>query len=152
MKKSIIKSITLALAACLCVGGVSVCAQTTVKNTEQAIVEPTPGPELPPEYVEISSTSVGLKHLGSGNMKCAGSTAVYYGYNAGVTVELQQYYSNDWHTIATWSDYDSTAALVSETKKVSSGYNYRVKATHSSYTSEGSWIESVEKYSKVIYY
>lgn len=152
MKKLIIKIITLALAGCICAGAVSVCAQSSVHNTEDAIVDPTPGPELPPEYVEISTTSVGIKHLGSGNMRCGGSTGVYDGYKAKVVVELQQYYSGDWHTIATWSDYDYDAAIVSETKKVSKGYDYRVKATHSSYTSGDSWIESVEKYSEVIWY
>lgn len=152
MKKSIIKIIILALAGCLCVSGVSVCAQSGIRNTGQTIVEPTPGPELPPEYQQISTTSVGLQHLGSGNMKCTGSTSVYDGYKAKVVVSLQQYYSNDWHTIASWSDYDYDAAMVSETKKVSKGYYYRVKATHSSYTSGGSWIESVDKYSDVIWY
>lgn len=152
MKKSFIKFLVFAMVACVCVSGISVCAQSNTRNGEQTIVEPTPDPELPPEYVEIAGTSVGLKHLGGGSMQCTGSTTVYDGYKASVNVELQKYYSGDWHTIASWYDYDDDSAMAGDTYGVSSGYSYRVKATHKSYTSGGTWIETAYTYSHVIWY
>ncbi len=148
MKKSMItKILALTLALSACAGGMSVYAQGGEAETSAVI-----DTDIQPKYTAIVTTSSGLKHMGSGKMNCQGTTTVRDGYNAGVTVELQQNTSSGWTTIQSWSDSDSDWAIIEQNYYVPKGYSYRVKTTHRSYTSSWSLIESVTKYSNIASY
>lgn len=144
MKKSIITKIlafTLALSACA--GSMGVYAQ---EDAGQSTVIDS---EIQPRYTAIATTSTYLKNLGSGKLNCQGSTTVRDGYNAGVTVELQKSNNGTWTTIQTWSDSDSTGAIVDVNYNAGSG-TFRLKTTHRSYTSGWSLVETVTKYSNIV--
>lgn len=146
MKKSIIKKVlVLSLSVCACVGGISVYTQG---GTSSIAAAPTPTPGIQPQYTAIAVTTNYLQRLSSSTVNCQGSTTVWDGYNAGVTVELQRN-DNGWTTIKTWSDSGSYA-VVDENYPAPDGYTYRLKVTSRSYTSGWSLIESVVKYSNII--
>ncbi|MCI8404723.1 MAG: hypothetical protein HFE49_07445 [Clostridia bacterium] len=144
MKKSVItKILALTLALSACAGSMSIYAQ---EEAETAAVVDT---DIQPRYTGITSTSVYLKNLGSGNLNCQGSTVVRNGYNAGVTVELQKNNNGTWNTIKTWSDSGDGVAAIEVNYYAGSG-TYRLKATHRSYTSGWALVESVTKYSNIV--
>lgn len=90
--------------------------------------------------------------LGSGGkLNCYGKTKVLSGYKAGIKVELQQ---NDgsWTTIKTWSGKASLSIEVDEDYYVTSGYQYRLKLTHTAYNSSGNLIETITDTSDIVSY
>lgn len=112
---------------------------------------PSTGDIISPNYIVINATENDFVLKSLGYFECYGATDVPSGYTAYVKVELQQ---NDggWSTIKTWSDKDYISAFVDENYAVMSGYSYRLKLTHKAYDSNDNLIETVTKYSEVIYY
>lgn len=146
MKKSTLtKIVAVAAAATMSLGFTNVFAETV---NPASIGES--GPIQP--YNVIISTTYNNLTLGSlGKMTCEGYTTVPGGYKSGVVVELQQY-DGGWGTIKTWSASGNTSAVISEDWYVEKGYSYRLKLTHKGYDSNGSLLESFNKYSKVVDY
>lgn len=115
-----------------------------------AVNAETPENTVTPRYIAMASTGVDLQLGLFGKLTCIGKTGVQYGYTAEVIVELQQ--SGNWHTIQTWTDRGSTAALVEQTYYVESGYTYRLKVTHTSYDSNGRVVETWYEFSDSVDY
>lgn len=104
-----------------------------------------------PMNVAITLTSNNLELGSAGKLTCEGRTDVQSGYTAGVTMELQQYDAG-WRTIKTWSNSTLRSVALEETHYVSSGHSYRLKLTHTAYNSSGTLVETITKYSDVVYY
>ena len=137
MKKSAKKVTACLLSSLLCAGGVLAhpCITKAATGTEVIL----------PQNIVITSSKCSLTWNSSTSVTCTGSTKVPSGYTASVVVELQQD-SGEWNTIATWSNKAATTASVTKSKTVASGYDYRVKVTHSAYNSSGALIESIVTY------
>lgn len=116
-----------------------------------AALPSTDGSIVSPSNIVIISTVNDLILKSGGIFECFGSTTVQGGYTAYVKVELQQ---NDggWDTIKTWSNKGGTNAYIDQNYAVMSGYSYRLKLTHKSYDSNDNLIETITKYSDIIYY
>lgn len=146
MKKSNAKkkiAILMATAMCLSIANMTVSAKEPIITDDSSIISPL--------NIAITSTKNSLTLGSLGKLTCYGQTDVQYGYNAGVTVELQQY-SDGWNTIKTWSDSNSNSAVVDQEWYVNKGYSYRLKLTHKAYNSDWNTIESITKYSNQVVY
>lgn len=136
------KIITVSAAICMCIG-------IGVSHTNAAL----PGGQgggVETRNICINNSGTNLTRSGN-TLTCSGFTYVDPGYTAKVVVELQKYYSGDWHTIKTWTAMKSLKASISETYTVTSGYSYRLKCTHSAY-SGSTLIESFGSNSNTITY
>ena len=131
-----------AAAVCLCPCGVpSMAADSGESGTETAV----------PMYIAINRVYNNLS-LGSwGKLTGIGTTEVDYGFNAEVIMELQESTGNDWETIKTWSSYMANTANISEDHYVAHG-TYRLKTTHRAYTSGGTLVEIITRYSNEVTY
>lgn len=104
-----------------------------------------------PMYKAISYTHTYLNYDSWCHLVCEGGTKVWGNNIAGITVELQQYYGGDWHTIKEWSWADGNIdAWINESYYVDSGYSYRLKNTHCAYNSNWVWVEDTVTYSQTI--
>lgn len=140
MKKSVKRKLAGAMAvATLLSGGVNAFAALP---QEEVVM---------PMYVGITAATCSLTLGSYGKLTCEGATQTSNSYYAGVTVELQR---NDggWTTIKTWSVTDGSYAAVYEDYFVLSGYSYRLKVTHKSYTKNWVEVESVTAYSNTVNY
>ena len=145
MKKSTIKkAAALFMAATLCLSG-------GASSVFAKAPDPADNGEIMPMNIAITTTYNNLKLGTLGKLSCDGETAVQPGYYAGVFVELQQY-NGGWNTIKSWTNTDSAFAVVEEDYYVEKGYSYRLKLTHSAYTTSWTLVESFVKYSKVVSY
>ena len=134
MKKSNLKKIMVCLLVMMCFTASLVSYAAIPDNGE--IVEP--------QNIAITSSATDIYYTSSGDLYCYADTLVQSGYTAGVVMEIQNNYGG-WHTISTVSDRDTIAA-VSKTITPNSSYSYRIKVTHSAYTSSGALIESYVTY------
>lgn len=147
MKKSklLTKTCTVAILSAICC--VSTCVSESVAPSFAAQIDNSASIQ----NVAITTTYNNLTLGSFGKLTCDGTTTTQSGYNAGVTVELQQY-NGGWNTIKTWSDTGATYAVVCEPYYVSKGYSYRLKVTHKSYNSNWIQLESFVKYSNTVAY
>ena len=84
----------------------------------------------------------------AGNATCNGKiTPKDSSYTCSIIVKLQRQSGGSWTSIATWSDSGRgyAGASAGGTKKVSSGYSYRVSVTTVVKNSSGSVIETPSK-------
>lgn len=116
-----------------------------------AALPSTGGSIVYPSNIVISITDNELLLRAGGIFECFGATTVPMGYTAYVKVEVQQ---NDggWDTIKSWSNKGGTHAFIDQDYAVMSGYSYRLKITHKAYDSNDNLIETITKYSDIIYY
>ena len=144
MKNSKVKKlIAAALCLVMCMGLFTVSSFAAVKPEGEIVT---------PQNIAIAATD-NLLELGAlGKLTCFAATEVQDGYDAKVTVELQQYTNGTWTTIKTWSNYEDAYAAVEKDHYVASGYYYRLKITHQAYTYSGTLVETIYKYSDVINY
>lgn len=105
-----------------------------------------------PAYAVIQHVQNNLTREAYGKMVCDAATSVASGYIAEVTAELQQDNGGDWETIAKWTSSGSGHAVVYKYQYVSSGCGYRLKTTHTAYTSSHSFVESTTRYSSIVHY
>ncbi len=104
-----------------------------------------------PNFLAIARFESNLILGSDGKLTCEGKTEVQYGYIAGLTIELQQY-NGQWYTIKTWNASDSTVVSLSKDWYAASGYQYRLKLTHTAMNSNSTVIESSTSYSKTVAY
>lgn len=144
MKKQIKKIITISMAVVLCMSTGVFAAES--KPSMQFVHDN----EVSPKYTAILDLSNYLSLESSdGKLYCQGDTHVYWGYKAGVTVELQQY-DGSWNTIKTWYNAENSRfAVVSEYYYVVNG-TYRLKVTHEAYNSNGTVAETEITYSDIV--
>ena len=146
MKKSNVKKAVTMVAI------MAMCVNTTPIFAEGNNVRAIPDNEvITPMNIVITKTLNDLELGSAGKLTCEGQTNVQSGYTAGLTMELQQYDAG-WRTIKTWNGSASRSVALEETHSVSSGYNYRLKLTHTAYNSSGTLVETITKYSDVVYY
>ncbi len=146
MKKSNVKRVVTIVAI------LSMCFNTTILFAEGNNVRPNSDNEIIlPMNIAIAATGNELTLVSAGKFYCFGETEVISGYSAGVVVELQQL-NGSWQTIKDWSDQNTYYAAIEDDYYVSKGYNYRLKLTHTAYNSYGTLIETITKYSDVVYY
>ena len=107
---------------------------------------------IAPAYIAIYGTQNSLSREAYGKMVCDANTRVTAGYIAEVTAELQQDNGGDWETIAKWTSSASNYVTINEYQYVLSGYGYRLKTTHTAYTSSHGFVESTVRYSSTVYY
>ena len=113
----------------------------------------TPSKTFSPMYTYIITTETGLTISASGT---ATVTGLLIGYsdvtdNVQIYLYLQQYKNGTWTTINSWYEiFDSYWGAIERTSSVSSGYQYRVKASYYAYS--GSTYENVTQYSQTITY
>lgn len=106
----------------------------------------------PQAYQNISGGQCKIVNNGDGTISISGSTSTYSAVGLiGVTLNLQYYSGGKWSTSKTYSYTKSNSNSVSGGKilSVSTGYNYRVVAQHTSLN--GSISESGQSYSEAIY-
>lgn len=148
MKKKVLgKVIASVVAVLICLSGVSVSAAEP-KNT---IDSGKANASISPYFLSIVRCENNLTLNSGGRLICEGKTEVQYGYIAGLTIELQQY-NGGWNTIKTWSASDKTVVSLSKDWYVASGYQYRLKLTHTAMDSNLTVIESFISYSKTVTY
>ena len=138
-------SLMIALAIVLALGAFPVQAED---------VDPyDPGPIIE-EYQHLLTISAGLSISSSGLATCAGAGNSYYvSDTCYLTLRLYRQSSDGtWSVIKTWYASGSPAAAATKSYYVTHGHNYKVVATVSVYTSTGTYIETVSKTSKIVYY
>ena len=141
MKKAIAVFSALFLIGNCCVFAAD---HTEYQNTEERIY-------IQSRNIAITDMESSLSITSSVSAQCIGKTTVSNGYKAKVKVELQRK-DGSWSTIKTWTTTGDSLARVSKSYSVSSGYQYRVKATHYALTSSGSIVESYVSYSSTATY
>lgn len=107
--------------------------------------------EITPRYAYIRNANASLtitSGLADGSATVSASSS---SYDVELTVELQQNRSG-WDTIKTWSDSGARYASTGGIWYVTSGYDYRVKASVSIKNSSGSIIEDTTFYSRTVSY
>ncbi len=142
------KIAALVIAVLTCLNGISV-----VSAAEQGdlIDSGKENASISPCFLAIVSYANNLILNSGGRLTCEGRTEVQYGYDAGLVIELQQY-DGQWKTIKTWSASDSTVVSLSNDWYVISGYQYRLKLTHTAINGNNAVIDSFIGYSKTITY
>lgn len=99
-------------------------------------------------YTYVDSIRASLK-ISSGSAAASGSVIPSGSLETSVTVRLQRESSSGtWVTISTWTgSNEGGKSEAGGTKKLTSGYNYRVCVTGKVYDSAGTVLETVNKYS-----
>ena len=90
----------------------------------------------PLRYTGIASIGAGLTINSAGKADCTGTTIIYSGYSANLTMKLQQ----DGTTIKTWTASDTSAITLSKSYYVMSGHNYQVVTSVDVYNSKGAYV------------
>lgn len=136
-------AVTMAAVACLSSSGTMAFAQDAraIGGTDIIV----------PYNIAITQTENSLDLGSGGKLNCYAKTYVQSGYKAGVKVELQQK-AGSWTTIKTWSGKANLSVEVDEDYYVTSGYQYRLKLTHTAYNSSGSVIETITDTSDIVSY
>ncbi len=147
-KKFLGKVIASVVAVLMCLSSISV---VSAAEQENPIDTGKANASISPCFLAIVSYENNLILNSGGRLTCKGKTEVQYGYIAGLTIELQQY-SGQWNTIKTWSASDSTVVSLSKDWYVVSGYQYRLKLTHTAMDSNSNVIDSFISYSKTVAY
>jgi len=142
------KIIASVIAVLMCLNGISVASAVKLDNpTDPGKVNAS----VSPFFLAIVSYDNNLILNSGGRLTCEGRTEVQYGYVAGLVIELQQY-DGQWKTIKTWSASDSTIVSLNKDWYVVSGYQYRLKLTHTAMNGNSAVIESYSSYSKTVTY
>jgi len=131
----------------MCFSGISVFAA----EQKDSIFSIQANTSVSPNFIAIVRYVNNLTLNSGGKLTSEGDTEVQYGYIAGITIELQQY-NGQWNTIKTWSSSDSTIVSLMKDWYVASGYQYRLKLTHTAMDSNLTVIESFISYSKTVAY
>jgi hypothetical protein len=146
MKKTVLcKAIASIVAISICLSGISAFGQ------KDSIASVQTNTLVSPFFVAIVIYVNNLTLNSGGRLSCEGETEVQYGYIAGITIELQQY-NGQWNTIKTWNASDSTIVSLNNDWYVASGYQYRLKLTHTAMNSSRTVIESFTSYSRTVTY
>jgi hypothetical protein len=110
-------------------------------------------PQAESRYVDTSIFAVSLPINSYGKtspyscvIAYTSSTKIY------MSMALQRYSNGYWSDIRNWSSSGNGELTLSKSYYVTSGYYYRTKATASLYTSSGSFIEQITRYSEAVYY
>lgn len=106
----------------------------------------------PAAYQTISGGQCNIVNNGDGTISISGLTSTYYAVERiGVKLSLQYYSGGKWSTLNNYSYYNYSTDYVYGGKviSVSSGYNYRVIAQHTSLN--GGVSESGQSYSEAIF-
>ena len=148
MKKKVFSKVVASIAAIsICFS----CISATAAGQKASIALVQANASVSPYFIAIVSYFNNLTLNSGGRLTCEGETEVQYGYIAGITIELQQY-NKQWTTIKTWSDSDSTIVSLSKDWYVASGYQYRLKLTHTAMESDLTVVETFISYSKTVTY
>ena len=103
---------------------------------------------MEPRYVTSTDFAAELSIGSGGRSTCTGTVRLRSGYNADVTMELQQKDGSRWETIQDWSDSGRRVTL-NHSWYVESGYDYRVKLSAEVTDSNGRVVEQPVTYSSV---
>lgn len=116
-----------------------IAAMTGVAYAEEGIM---------PCYAYVNSIKASLS-VSSGTAKAVGNIIPSGDLKTSIIVRLQRESSTgSWTTISTWTgSNEGGKSEAGGTKALTSGYNYRVYVTGKVYSSAGTVIETVEKYS-----
>lgn len=109
--------------------------------------------EISPYYSYTSRISAILS-ISGGVATCTGEARpTYVTTSADLRVKLQRLVSEDWVTIATWTDSaEGSRVVATGTKTVSSGFSYRVLAEVDIKDQNGKILETVSKLSAIVDY
>lgn len=132
---------------CLLTAILTLCVSTSAVSPQEAVDLS----EITPRYAYIRNANASLtitSGLADGSATVSASSS---SYDVELTVELQQNRSG-WDTIKTWSDSGARYASTGGSWYVTSGYDYRVKASVSIKDSSGSIIEDTTFYSRTVSY
>ena len=103
-----------------------------------------------PYYSGTDRITAGLSISSSGLASCSGSIGLSYSsYSATLTMKLQQYTSDGWTTIGSWS---TQTTRLSKSQYVLHGYYYRVVCSANVYDGSGNYVESPSVKSSNEYY
>ncbi|NLK91897.1 MAG: hypothetical protein GX273_02000 [Bacteroidales bacterium] len=145
-KKIVSKVITSVIVILICLSDISIVFAAEQNNQIKSETY-----AISPYFLYITRCENNLILNSGGRLTCEGKTEVQYGYIAGLTIELQQY-DGQWETIKTWNSSDSTVVSLYKDWYVVSGYQYRLKLTHTAKSSNSTVIDSFVNYSKTITY
>ena len=142
---SIKRVLALFLAVLFLLGAVPVNATEIDTNEPEPVIE---------EYKNISLITASLSIGSSGLAVCSGYAQTYSTTDKiNLTVTLQrQNSSGSWSPVTSWHSTGYGSATIIGRYYVTSGYNYRSVTRASVYTSSGTYVETVLKYSAVVYY
>lgn len=146
-KKYLGKVVVSVMVVLICLSGISVSAA----EQKNAIDSGKVNAPISPYFLAITRCENNLILNSGGRLTCEGKTEVQYGYIAGLTIELQQY-DEQWNTIKTWDASDSLFVSLSKDWYVMSGYQYRLKLTHTAMESDLTVIETSISYSETVTY
>ena len=146
-KKYLGKVVVSVMVVLICLSGISVSAA----EQKNAIDSGKVNAPISPYFLAITRCENNLILNSGGRLTCEGKTEVQYGYIAGLTIELQQY-DEQWNTIKTWDASDSLFVSLSKDWYVMSGYQYRLKVTHTAMESDSTVIETSISYSETVTY
>ena len=112
----------------------------------------------PHEVTSIQPCEIGIATLNcrldissSGKARCLGEVTVKAGYDAEVTLALQRRTSGrPWSDVTSWTD--SGTSTLSESRYVTSGYDYRCELTVDVYSSSGKHVAPYTEYSDIVPY
>jgi len=115
----------------------------------------TPGSGSTAKWSYTSSTKTILSISSAGKATCTGSLIGYQGTTTGVDIflYLERYINGSWSTYpsGSWYQYFPTyQGVLSATIYVTSGYNYRLRASY--YANSGSNWENISSCSQTVYY
>ena len=101
-----------------------------------------PDPPASPQYTYINSYDVGLIiNRATGTATCSATCHASNVSSVEIEYKLQQYTGSYWKTIKTWTSYGTYSVDFRTSSTVSSGYDYRGKATYRVYDSSGNLLE-----------
>lgn len=102
-----------------------------------------PDSPVSPQYKYINSYDVDLTiNRSTGTALCSATCYAPNVSRVEIEYKLQQYTGSSWTTIKTWSSYGTTSVYFSNSSTVTSGNNYRGKATYRVYDSSGKLLET----------
>lgn len=104
-----------------------------------------------PIFKSINDISASI-NISKGVATVSGSTSALRSGKVETIVKLQQFYNNQWKTLATWSSKEEYFSMVEKSKAVKKGYSYRAQVTGKAYDSKGKVIEQATVNSQSQYY
>lgn len=107
---------------------------------------------IQPMYVGIGACQPRIEINSSGTAICRDNIRVQTNYSVIVTWELQSGSTNNWSTIATWSDSGTGTIQLFEYKSVTKGYDYRLKASMKVYDSRDVLVNTPTEFSGTVHY
>ena len=113
---------------------------------------------LPHEVASVQFREIGIVKMDcrldispSGNADCFGRVSMASGYDSEVTLALQRRTSGrPWSDVTSWTD--SGTSTLSESRYVTSGYDYRCELTVDVYSSSGKHVATYTEYSDIVPY